>query len=77
MSFWEKFAIGFLGAAEAALPIFIHSSRGVIILNASESVVNEALSSAVANSAQPPVQNPTPITVSVTTQEPAPTKEAA
>lgn len=61
MSFWEKFALGFLGAAETTLPLFIHTSSGVIIMNASEQIVNGALSAALTPAAVAPA--PTPISV--------------
>ncbi len=74
MNFWEKFAVGFLAVAESTLPLFIHSSKGVVILNASEGVVNGILGGIVTTSAAAPtpITTGTPLTVTATATTSAP-----
>ena len=58
MNIFEKLLHGLILAGEIAGPIFIHSTRGVAILNASEEFISE-LPSALAASQQHP--QPIPI----------------
>lgn len=57
MNFFEKLLLAILSAAEAELPIFIHSAQGSLILNATEGVVN-AVTSTLVNAVSPTAQPP-------------------
>jgi hypothetical protein len=59
-TFWENFVLAMLSAAETTVPLFIHSQHGLIVLNASENVVNSLANSLTPAAPAPvaPVSNP-------------------
>jgi len=52
-NFFENLIITLLADAEQVLPIFIHSKQGLLVLNATEPIVNAALTQVVASPAAP------------------------
>lgn len=57
MNFFEKFVLAMLAAAEAEVPLFVHSAQGVVVLNASENIVNGLVAS-LATPAPAPISAP-------------------
>jgi|GEM_PF-3403935 len=43
MNAFENIAIGLLQGAELEAPLFVHSSQGIVILNASETLLGSIL----------------------------------
>ena len=67
MNSWEKFVLTFLMAeAEAVTPIFVKSSNGVAVINASEPLVNALIGAINSPTSAPSVPAPTPATASAT-----------
>lgn len=58
MNAFENILIGLLQGAEATAPVFVHSQQGLLILNASETVLAAVLArfSPPATLAPPPAQ---------------------
>lgn len=55
MNAFEKIMLGLLASASTIAPIFIHSSQGFLILNASETVLANILAQLAQKSAVVPV----------------------
>lgn len=72
MNFIEKLMLALLAQAEAEVPVFVHSAQGIVVLNATEPIVNGL----VASLATPAViQTPATGTVTPITQTATPAAE--
>lgn len=65
MTPFEQMLLAILGAAEQVAPIFIHSQKGTVILNASEELVNAVAAQVSAKNAAGAGQT---VTATVTTK---------
>ncbi len=48
MNIWETLALALLQGAEQDAPLFVHSTQGTLIMNASENLLNGAIAALVA-----------------------------
>jgi hypothetical protein len=74
MNVWETLALALLQGAEMDAPLFVHSTQGTLIMNASENLLNGAIAALVARQAAQPA-NPT-TTTTITSINTAPAKTA-
>lgn len=71
MNAFEKVLLGLLEGAEVAAPIFVHSSQGSLILNASEAVLAGMLQQFAPTPTPPVAMAPVPSSTVVLTSTPA------
>ncbi|MDP9024314.1 MAG: hypothetical protein M3N13_02915 [Candidatus Eremiobacteraeota bacterium] len=68
MNAFEKLFLGFLDAAPAVVPIFVHSPQGLLVLNASEILLAGVLARFAPKAAAPAVATPVVAAVAVVTE---------
>ena len=58
MNFFERLALGMIASAEQTAPLFVHSSQGTLILNASEVLLGNLLTALQSKAPAAPAPGP-------------------